>query len=74
MGCVTETGLRVMIFRVYDTTSQTTLSGLKTKTLSALRKKRQEGRPCVGLCYISKVEKMNKRNKRRMLIRKKVIE
>jgi len=50
------------------------VKGLKTKTLSALRKKRQEGRPCVGLCYISKVEKMNRRNQRRMLIRKKVID
>ena len=75
MECVTETGLRVIIFRVYDLTmTSQTYPGLKTKTLSALRKKRQEGRPCVGLCYIFKVEKMNKRHQRRMKIRNKVID
>ena len=48
--------------------------GLRTKTMSALRKKRAKGKPCVGLCYITKLEKMEKRHQRRTKIRRKMMD
>ena len=50
------------------------LLGLRTKTMSALRKKRAKGKPCVGLCYITKLEKMEKRHQRRTKIRRKMMD